>query len=444
MGAPPTGSLTSWPAEAFHSGLLQRIPSVTPQANYLVLDTVRLRGPINHHRIVMHCWRTHVAPRAGSGPQIARTACATRRTCSEVAYDHAVFVQFRSRRPVARLRAAARPAGSARIPPSPRNCQTMRSRLGDEPLDLSTPLPESARKTPKRPPPGASLERPLETKLGVNYRKSPIPNAEFQPDPFIRNGLVDTGASPESTGVAWAHVTAPQLPLGWDTASIETQLDPLDEQGKLSGTLSRSLALGDEIAVTVRNGYSTERTFSNGARHRLAHLGHQPVVAAQPAADRHHAVARCQSLERRRPMAAHVQRRAEAVWRAVQPQRRGERDDRTATRQEPPGRLQAELVGNVDGRSLHPLAAARRHVAGSGKYRHNDTMGGRNQQYAVVGHGELIALRVRNLCRVTRSGTAWVATVTGSTVPISAFRFATGARPSAPDRSPDAGRPAAP
>jgi hypothetical protein len=135
--------------------------------------------------------------------------------------------------------------------------------LGDEPLDLSTPLLEGARKTPKRPPPGASLERPLETKLGVNYRKSPIPNAEFQPDPFVRNGFVDTGASPDSTGVAWAHVTAPQLPLGWDTASIDTQLDPLDEQGKVSGTLSRSLALGDEIAVTVRNGYSTERSFSN-------------------------------------------------------------------------------------------------------------------------------------------------------------------------------------
>ncbi len=96
----------------------------------------------------------------------------------------------------------------------------------------------------------------------MNYRQSPIPNAEFQPDPFIRNGF-DSGRSPDSTGVAWAHVTAPQLPLGWDSASIETQLDPLDENGKISGTLSRSLSLGDEIAVTVRNGYSTERTFAN-------------------------------------------------------------------------------------------------------------------------------------------------------------------------------------
>ena len=97
----------------------------------------------------------------------------------------------------------------------------------------------------------------------MNYRKSPIPNAEFQPDPFVRNGFVDAGTSPKSTGVAWAHVTTPQLPLGWDTASIETQLDPLDEQGKISGTLSRSLALGDEIALTIQNGYSTERNFSN-------------------------------------------------------------------------------------------------------------------------------------------------------------------------------------
>jgi hypothetical protein len=134
--------------------------------------------------------------------------------------------------------------------------------LGDEPLDLSTPLPDSNGKTLKRPPAAASLERPVETKLGVNYRQSPIPNAEFQPDPFIRNGFQDTGVSPESTGVAWAHVTTPQLPFGWDSASIDTQLDPLDEQGKVSGTLSRSLPLGDEIAVTVRNGYSTERSLS--------------------------------------------------------------------------------------------------------------------------------------------------------------------------------------
>jgi len=136
--------------------------------------------------------------------------------------------------------------------------------LGDEPLDLSTPLPDSAGKTLKRPPPAAaSLERPVETKLGVNYRQSPIPNAEFQPDPFIRNGLHDPGVSPESTGVAWAHVTSPQLPFGWDSAAIDTQLDPLDDQGKISGTLSRSLPLGDEIAVTVQNGYSTERSLSH-------------------------------------------------------------------------------------------------------------------------------------------------------------------------------------
>ena len=134
--------------------------------------------------------------------------------------------------------------------------------LGEEPLDLSTPLVDE--RTPKitKRAPGVAVDRPLDTKLGVNYRRSPIPNAEFQPDPFVRNGF-DNGTSPESTGVAWAHVTAPQLPLGWDSASIETQLDPLDEHGKISGTLSRSLALSDEIAVTLRNGYSTERTFTS-------------------------------------------------------------------------------------------------------------------------------------------------------------------------------------
>ena len=221
--------------------------------------------------------------------------------------------------------------------------------LGDEPLDLSTPLVDSlgkplvnsTGKTPKRTPPAASLERPLETKLGVNYRQAPIPNAEFQPDPFIRNGFQGTGASPDSTGVAWAHVTAPQLPFGWDSVSIDSQLDPLDEHGKVSGTLSRSLALGDEIAVTLRNGYSTERSLSHDDG---AHWASESIVAAQAAANRHHLVARRQPVERRGSLAAHIERRAETIRRAVQPERCSERNVERRLRQEPQSRLQAKLV----------------------------------------------------------------------------------------------------
>lgn len=48
----------------------------------------------------------------------------------------------------------------------------------------------------------------------------------------------------------------------WDQATVETHLDPLDEQTKVGTTLSRSLELG-EVAITLRNGYSVSRTFAN-------------------------------------------------------------------------------------------------------------------------------------------------------------------------------------
>jgi hypothetical protein len=158
-------------------------------------------------------------------------------------------------------------AGAAIAQPADKPEETIP--LGDEPLDLSTPLPDDRIPKLSKRAPNNPVDRPLDTKLGVNYRQSPIPNAEFQPDPFIRNGLTSV-TSPDSTGVAWAHVTAPQLPFGWDSASIDTQVDPLDDHGKISGTLSRSLALSDEIAVTLRNGYSTERALQGSSPHTWA------------------------------------------------------------------------------------------------------------------------------------------------------------------------------
>ena len=71
----------------------------------------------------------------------------------------------------------------------------------------------------------------------------------------------------QSTGVAWANVTAPGLesPLGWDKTSIETRLDPAQEQGKVGTTLSRSVPIGSDVSVTLQNGYSVTRTLPSPA-----------------------------------------------------------------------------------------------------------------------------------------------------------------------------------
>ncbi len=131
---------------------------------------------------------------------------------------------------------------------------------GDEPLDLSTPLPEPGRAAVKRKAPVAVQTAPLSAKVGVDYRDSPIPNAEYRPSQLADGQLPD-----QSTGFAWANVTVPDLPLGWDKASIDTQLDPLDEQSKVGTTLSRSIPLGGDMSMTLQNGVSVSRTFANTA-----------------------------------------------------------------------------------------------------------------------------------------------------------------------------------
>ena len=108
-----------------------------------------------------------------------------------------------------------------------------RVELTDEPLDLSTPEPENGwptRTRPFAPKPSASV---WDGKAGIDYRKPSIPGADFQPDQLATGSIPD-----QSTGVAWATITGGQLPLGWDKASIETRIDPSQEQGKVGTTLS--------------------------------------------------------------------------------------------------------------------------------------------------------------------------------------------------------------
>jgi hypothetical protein len=156
--------------------------------------------------------------------------------------------------------ARAEPADATAEEPQQQMDDESVPQLGDEPLDLSTPVVEPRRATIPFARPGPSTG--WDAKVGVDYRKPSIPAAEFQP------GELTAGAIPgQSTGVAWARVTAPGLdsPLGWDETAIETRLDPAQEQGKLGATLSRSVPLGESVAVTLQNGYSVTRAQPDAA-----------------------------------------------------------------------------------------------------------------------------------------------------------------------------------
>lgn len=133
----------------------------------------------------------------------------------------------------------------------------------DAALDLSTPEPNDTRAQPINPWAGQPSVSEWTSRMGVDYRRPAIPGADFQP------GALSAGAVPDqSNGVAWATVTAPAsgLPLGWDSASIETRVDP-QEQSELGTKLSRSMPVGDNLTVTMQNGVSLTQPLANTGAH---------------------------------------------------------------------------------------------------------------------------------------------------------------------------------
>lgn len=64
-------------------------------------------------------------------------------------------------------------------------------------------------------------------------------------------------APPEqSSGTAWAAVTAPGVGSIWDKTAVEARVDPATEQSKLGTTISKSVPLTDGYSLTLQNGYN--------------------------------------------------------------------------------------------------------------------------------------------------------------------------------------------
>src|SRR3982074_157461 len=68
--------------------------------------------------------------------------------------------------------------------------------------------------------------------------------------------LANGGNAPQSSGTAWAAVTAPGVGSIWDKTAIEARVDPAQEQSKLGTSLSKSLPLSEQYSLTLQNGYN--------------------------------------------------------------------------------------------------------------------------------------------------------------------------------------------
>jgi hypothetical protein len=65
-----------------------------------------------------------------------------------------------------------------------------------------------------------------------------------------------TTGEQQSSGAAWAAMTAPGVGPVWDKTAIEARVDPAQEQSKLGTSLSKSVPFGEQTSITLQNGYN--------------------------------------------------------------------------------------------------------------------------------------------------------------------------------------------
>lgn len=68
--------------------------------------------------------------------------------------------------------------------------------------------------------------------------------------------LANGGNLQQSSGTAWAAITAPGVASIWDKTAVEARVDPGQEQSKLGTSLSKSVPLSEQYSLTLKNDYN--------------------------------------------------------------------------------------------------------------------------------------------------------------------------------------------
>lgn len=72
---------------------------------------------------------------------------------------------------------------------------------------------------------------------------------------ILQQKLAHDNQIAQSSGSAWAAMTAPGLGFIWDKTSIEARMDPSQDQSKIGTSLEKTLPLAGDTALTLQNGY---------------------------------------------------------------------------------------------------------------------------------------------------------------------------------------------
>jgi hypothetical protein len=102
-----------------------------------------------------------------------------------------------------------------------------------------------------------SVKQPLsplwDARIGADMTVTRQPTTMSE---LLAEKVANGGSEPQSSGTAWAAVTAPGVNVIWDKTAIEARVDPAQEQSKLGTSLNKSLPLGEQYSLTLQNGYN--------------------------------------------------------------------------------------------------------------------------------------------------------------------------------------------
>jgi hypothetical protein len=100
-----------------------------------------------------------------------------------------------------------------------------------------------------------SLSNFLDTRVGadMNVSRQPATLTESQ---ILAEKLANGGSLPQSSGTAWAAITAPGVGSIWDKTAVEARIDPGQEQSRLGTSLSKSVPLNEGYSLTLENDYN--------------------------------------------------------------------------------------------------------------------------------------------------------------------------------------------
>lgn len=94
----------------------------------------------------------------------------------------------------------------------------------------------------------------LDTRIGadITVAKQGTLTASEQLSERLANG----GSLPQSSGSAWAAISAPGVASIWDQTSVEARVDPGTDQSRIGTSLSKSVPLSDQYSLTLQNAYN--------------------------------------------------------------------------------------------------------------------------------------------------------------------------------------------